>query len=71
MTDARILAQETLLSLLLPVWQATVGACVLLALILSVRVFVRRGRSRMTTALLLTGGAVIGLVAIGILLQSL
>jgi hypothetical protein len=38
-------------------------------LVLSVRVLARRGRSRMTTAMLISGGAVIGLTVIGVLLS--
>jgi hypothetical protein len=70
MADTPGLAQDALLSLLFPVWQITIGACVLLAVVLSVRRLARRGPSRMTTALLVTGGAVVCLVALGILLQD-
>jgi hypothetical protein len=70
MADTPGLAQDALLSLLFPVWQIAIGVCVLLAVVLSVRTLARRGPSRMTTALLITGGAVVCLVALGILLQG-
>ena len=46
--------------LLLPFWQVVIGAVVLVVLVLSVRRLARRGTSRMTTALLVTGGGIVG-----------
>jgi hypothetical protein len=65
------LAQDALLGLLLPFWQLVIGVCVLAAVVVVGIRLVRRGPSRLTTALLLTGGAVIGVCAIGLLLERL
>jgi hypothetical protein len=64
------LAADALTSLLLPFWQLVIGALVLVVLAISAVRLVRRGRSRMTTAMVVTGAAVVGLAAIGMLLQS-
>ncbi len=62
--------QDALLSLLFPFWQLVIGACVLLAVVLSARRLLGRGPSRMTRALIVTGGAALGLAALGILLAG-
>jgi hypothetical protein len=65
------LSQDPLLNLLLPFWQLVIGLCVLAAVVvLGVRL-ARRGPSRMTTALLVTGAAVLGTCALGLLLERL
>ncbi|MEV4660276.1 hypothetical protein [Micromonospora sp. NPDC049301] len=63
-------AEEALLGLLLPFWQVVIGAVVLVVLVLSVGRLARRGRSRMTTALLVTAAVIAGFTAIGVLLQG-
>jgi hypothetical protein len=65
------LAQDALLNLLLPLWQMLIGVCVLAAVVVVGIRLVRRGPSRITTALLLTGGAVVGVCALGLLLERL
>jgi hypothetical protein len=65
----RTVAEDALLSLLLPFWQIVIGVCVLLVLVVSAHRLIMRGRSRMTTALLVAGAAVIGVAALGILLR--
>jgi hypothetical protein len=50
-----------------PIWQIVIGGCVLVALVAASARLARRGRSRMTTALLVTGAAVISLAVIGVL----
>jgi hypothetical protein len=67
---AETLAEEALLGLLLPFWQLVIGAFVLAAVVASVGRLVRRGPSRMTTALLVTGLAIAGFTVIGVLLES-
>ncbi|WP_320069295.1 hypothetical protein [Micromonospora sp. RTGN7] len=64
------LAEEALLGLLLPFWQLVIGAVVLVVILVSVGRLARRGRSRMTTALLVTAAAIAGLTVIGVLLQG-
>ncbi|MET7705028.1 hypothetical protein [Micromonospora sp. NPDC005189] len=67
---ARVFAEEALLGLLLPFWQVVIGAVVLVVLVLSVGRLARRGRSRMTTALLVTAAAIAGFAVIGVLLEG-
>jgi hypothetical protein len=66
----RPLAADALLGMLLPFWQLVIGVFVLLILALSVRRLARRGRSRMTTALLVSGAAAVAIATIGFLLQG-
>jgi hypothetical protein len=69
MTDAPLGAQNALLNLLLPIWQVAIALCVVAAVaVVSVRL-ARRGPSRITTALLVTGGAVVAICVVGILLE--
>lgn len=67
---ARLYAQEALLSMLLPLWQLVIGACVLVTVVVSTRRLARRGRSRMTTALLVSGVLILGLTTLGLLLSA-
>jgi hypothetical protein len=67
----RELAADALLDLLLPFWQLVIGVLVLVVLALSVRRLASRGRSRMTTALLVSGAAAVGLATLGYLIQTL
>ena len=61
------IAADALLGLLLPFWQLVLGAVIILFVVgASVRL-ARRGRSRMNTAIIITGAALVGLVLIGVL----
>ncbi len=64
-------AADALFDLVLPIGQVVIGALVLVALVVSVHRLFMRGPSRMGGALLLTGGAVIGLAVVGYLVQLL
>ena len=64
-----ILAEDAVLGLLLPFWQLVIGGFVLFVLVAAVRQLARRGPSRMTTALLVTAGAIVGLALVGVLLE--
>ncbi|MEU8185539.1 hypothetical protein AB0B85_32035 [Micromonospora sp. NPDC049044] len=66
----RVFAEESLLGVLLPFWQVVIGAVVLVVLVLSVGRLARRGKSRMTTALLITAAAIAGFAVIGVLLEG-
>lgn len=68
--DATVLAEDALLGLLLPIWQLVIGALVLFAVIASIQRLARRGPSRMTTALVVTAAAIIGLAVVGVLLEG-
>jgi len=65
------LAVDALLDLLLPFWQLVIGILVLVTLVVSVHRLIMRGPSRMGGAMLLAGGAVIGLAIFGYLVQLL
>lgn len=67
---ARVFAEEALLGLIGPFWQVVIGVVVLVVLVLSVGRLARRGRSRMTTALLVTAAAIAGFAVIGVLLEG-
>ncbi|MCW6010336.1 hypothetical protein K1W54_38175 [Micromonospora sp. CPCC 205371] len=67
--DSGYLAKDALLGMLFPFWQLVIGAFVVVTLVLSVRQLARRGRSRMMTAMLISGGAVVGLTVLGVLLS--
>ncbi|MFE9205109.1 hypothetical protein [Micromonospora sp. NPDC007230] len=64
------LAADTLLGLLLPFWQLVIAAFVVFVVAASVGRLARRGRSRMTTALLITAAAIAGFTVLGVLLES-
>jgi hypothetical protein len=70
-TDSALGTQDALLDLLLPVWQVAIGLCVLAAVVVAGFRLARRGPSRVTTGLLVTGGAVVALCALGLLLERL
>ncbi|MCX4389979.1 hypothetical protein OG777_24020 [Micromonospora peucetia] len=69
-TRVTVLAEDALLGLLLPFWQVVIGAFVVFVVLVSVARLARRGRSRMTTALLVTAAAIAGLAVVGVLLQG-
>ena len=64
------MSQDALLGLLFPVWQLAIGVAVLATVALSTRRLLRRGPSRMTRALIVTGGAALGLATLGVLLAN-
>jgi hypothetical protein len=68
-TDIPPAAQAALANLLLPIWQVAIGVCVLAAVVVVAGRLALRGPSRITTALLITGSAVLAVCAIGILLE--
>jgi len=59
------------LNLRRPAWQVAIGLCVVAAVVVVGFRLLLRGPSRVTTALVLTGGAVLGICAVGILLERL
>jgi multisubunit Na+/H+ antiporter MnhB subunit len=67
---SRVFAEQALLGLIGPFWQVVIGAVVLVVLVLSVGRLARRGRSRMTTALLVTAAVIAGFAVIGVLLEG-
>jgi hypothetical protein len=71
MASSRTLAADVLLDMVLPIGQLLIGALVLVTLVLSVHKLLMRGPTRMGGALLITGGAVLGLAVVGYLVQLL
>ncbi len=65
------LAADVLLDFLLPIWQLVIGVLVLVALVVSLHRLFLRGPSRMGGAMLLAGGAAVGLAVIAYLIQLL
>jgi hypothetical protein len=71
MPTDHLLAEDLLLGMLLPFWQLVIGGFVLVAVVASVYRLAQRGPSRMSLALLLSGGAVVCLTVLGMLFQDL
>ena len=68
--SGHVLAADAVSDLLLPFWQLVIGSLVVFFVIAAGRQLARRGPSRMTTALLVTAGAIIGLATIGYLMAA-
>ncbi|SDY85945.1 hypothetical protein SAMN05421684_1948 [Asanoa ishikariensis] len=62
-----VLAEDALLGMLVSFWQLVIGLCVLLALGAAAYRLAARGPSRMTTAMLVTGAAVVGIAVLSYL----
>ena len=62
------MSQDALLGRLFPLWQLAIGGCVLVTVVLCTRRLLRRGPSRMTRAMIVTGSAAFGLAALGLVL---
>lgn len=54
-----VLAEDALLGLLLPFWQLVLGVFVVVTVVFALGRLARRGRSRMTTPMLVSGGAAV------------
>ncbi|WP_127504605.1 hypothetical protein [Actinoplanes solisilvae] len=65
------LAADVLVDMIMPFGQFLIGTLVLVTLVVSIRRLLERGPSRMGGAMLLSGGAVIGLAIVGYLYQLL
>lgn len=61
---------DALLELLAPFWQGLIGACLLLTMAVMIIRLAQRGQSRMSTALLITGGAIVTLALVGMLFSG-
>lgn len=58
---------DAILGMLAPFWQLVMGGFILVFVVGAAVRLAARGRSRMNTALLVTGGAVLGLMVLGVL----
>ena len=58
---------DAIMELLFPLWQFVIGALVAVVVVVMALRLARRGRSRMRTAMVVTGAGILGLAIIGIL----
>jgi hypothetical protein len=58
---------DAVLGLLLPFWQLVLSGCVLLFMVGAAVRLAGRGRSRMSTGVLVAGAALVGLMVLGLL----
>jgi hypothetical protein len=64
------MSRDSGLGVLFPMWQLVIGGCVLAAVVLSVGPLLRRGPTRMSRALIVTGTAALAIAAVGIMLAG-
>jgi len=62
---------EGLLSLMSPAWQAAIAVCLLVVLLLGLFKLARRGPTRMTHAMFVTGMVIVALTALTVAAQLL
>jgi len=67
MARMRWSAAETLLGMLAPMWQLVIGVLVLVVVVVSLHRLLLRGPSRMNRAVVVMGGAIIGVFLLGVL----
>ncbi|HLL66613.1 MAG TPA: hypothetical protein VK453_12825 [Micromonosporaceae bacterium] len=67
MNPSTDVSAEAVLDLLAPFWQGLIGAFLVLTIAVAVVRLAQRGPSRMTTALLVTGGAIVAITVVGVL----
>lgn len=65
----RYLADDALLGLLFPFWQLVIAVCLVGVSVVAAHKLLMRGPSRMSRAIVMTGGAVIGVLVISILVS--
>lgn len=63
-------AAEALTGLLMPIWQLVIGVFVLVAVVVSGYRLFMRGPSRMGGAMLIVGGALVGIAVLSYLVQT-
>jgi hypothetical protein len=61
---------DALMDLLFPLWQILIGLVVAVVFVVVALRLARRGRSRMRTAMVVTGAGILGLTLIGMLLAA-
>ncbi len=63
----RLYAEDALLGLLAPIWQIVISVClVLVTAVAGVKLFLR-GPSSMSRGIVLAGGAIVGVIVVGLL----
>jgi hypothetical protein len=64
------MSHDALLDLLVPLWRLTIGFTVVLVMAVAGRRLLRRGPSRMGRGLIVSGGAALTLVLVGLLIAT-
>ena len=67
MARMRLFAAEALLGMLAPLWQMVIGVMVLVVVVISMYRLLLRGPSRMNRAVVVMGGAILGVFILGVL----
>jgi hypothetical protein len=62
----RLTAEDALLGLLSPIWQAVIGVFLLLMMVVAGHRLLMRGPSRMSRAIVLSGGAIVGVLVVAL-----
>jgi len=62
----RVTAEDALLGLLFPIWQAVIAVCLLIVMIVAGHRLMMRGPSRMSRAIVLAGGAIVGVLMVAL-----
>ena len=65
-----VVGEDSLLGMLFPFWRVVIGLCVVLAVVVAAVRLARRGQSRMRTALLVLGTAIVALTFIRLLIEA-
>jgi hypothetical protein len=65
----RYVADDGQAGLLVPFWQIVIGLCLVVVTIVAAHRLLMRGPSRMSRAIVVAGGAVVGVVLLGMLLS--
>lgn len=71
MTETSAPAGDWLFGLLSPLWQLVIGLLVLVVMAVSLLKLLRRGPSRMGGAMLLIGGALVGVAVVSYLVAQI
>jgi hypothetical protein len=63
----RLHAEDALLGLLAPIWQLAILACLIVVTVIAGHKLLMRGPSRMSRGVVMAGGAVVGVIVLGML----
>lgn len=64
-----LLAEDALLGMLFPFWQLVIALCLVGVSVVAAHKLLMRGPSRMSRAIIVAGGAVVGVLVIGLLVS--
>jgi len=63
----RLTSEDALLGMLFPMWQLVIAVCLIIVTVVAGHKLLMRGPSRMSRGVVVAGGAVVGVVLLGIL----